>query len=220
MEHAEIPIESDAPKKSSKVLLYGGLALLLLLSVVRLSPNQVDTPPALNEAAVPQSTVTPTPQPSASTPPSQVTEPSPTDDELSQRLEAVAETGNNLASDLISIRSDAWVRSARAANPGRPLQYLHKQCADLIDQMNSLMLTQGVYDGSTPNADKVRQLTIESTACLNAIRRIKKGLPSYVELKGQGLSTKDFVDQGRIVLGQLAASEELQNEVPHATPAK
>jgi hypothetical protein len=80
--------------------------------------------------------------------------------------------------------------------------------------MNSQMLTQGTYDGSTPNAARMRELTIESTACLNAIRRIKKGLPSYVELKGQGLSTRDFVDQSRIVLGQLAASEELQNEVP------
>ncbi len=212
MEHAEIPTPPDTPKRPSKILLYGGLALLLLLSVVRLSPNPVDTPQPVNEAVVPQTPATPNVQPSA--PPSQVTTPSPTDDELIQRLDAVAETGNNLASDLISIRSDAWVRSARATNPGRPLQYLHKQCADLADGMNSLMLLQGTYDGSTPNAAKVRELVIETTACLNAVRRIKKGLPSYVELKGQGLSTKDFVDQTRVVLGQLAASEGLQNEVP------
>ncbi len=212
MENTEIPPPVDTPKKSSKLLLYGGLGLLLLLSGVRLSPTPVDTPQPLNEAAAPQTSAPPTPQPSP--PPSQVTTPSPTDDELIQRLDAVAETGNNLASDLISIRSDAWVRSARATNPGRPLQYLHKQCADFADGMNSLMLSQGTYDGSTPNAAKVRELVIETTACLNAVRRIKKGLPSYFELKGQGLSTKDFVDQTRVVLGQLAASEGLQNEEP------
>lgn len=210
MESTEIPGEKDTPKKSSKVLLYGGLGLLLLLSVIRVSPGQVDTPPTVNEAAVPETPATPNAQPPT---PSQVSTPSPTDDELSQRLEAIAESGNNLASDLISIRSDAWVLSARATNPGRPLQFLHKQCADLIDSMNNLMLSQGTYDGSTPNAAKMRELVVESTACLNAIRRIKKGLPRYVELKGQGLSTKDFVDQGRVLLGQLAASEGLQNEV-------
>ena len=211
METAESSDNLNSPKKPSKLLLYAGFGALVLFSIVRSGSTDMNLSSNPNTINTAQTIAPANAQPSPTPTPSQVTPPSPTDDELSMRLESVTEIGSNLTTDLISIRADAWMRSAKAANPGRPQQWLHRQCTGLIDEFNALMTNQGVYDGSTANAEKVRYLAVEGTACLNAIRRIKKGLPSFVDVKGGGLSPKDFIDQARIALGQLAASEGFSN---------
>lgn len=207
----EIPTTQETPKRPSKALLYTGLSVLVLLSIIQSIPRVDGNTPA----PVPTDAMTTGSaelvQPEASPQAEAVTQSSPSDNDLAAGLAAVTEHGSHLTTDLIAIRTDAWVNSAKATAPGKPLQWLHKQCSGLVNQFNDFMVSTGAYDGSTANAEKMRFLAIETTACLNSIKRIKQGLPSYVSENGRGLVPKDFIDQSRLVLGQLAASEGISN---------
>jgi hypothetical protein len=200
-------------RKSPKVLIYGALAVLLILAVsgrfgkgeAEVTPAQL-TPPAETDvlpAGVDAQGDDPAVPPVAY---------SPTEDELDKGLDELIDLGSEQLAALVGVRADAYSNAAKRSRA--PMVYFHKTCGKLIDDYAKFINQRGSYSGNAADADRARWMAVDSAACLVALRRVRKGLPNYTEETGAGLSPKEFLDRARVAVNTLGAAEQLPNQTP------